>query len=252
MLTRSFIMLPGVGLNTELKYWRMGIGSWEDFLQWDEVPGLKGDRKITSDALVEEALDRFKKNDLRYFNGFFKPGDNWRLWDDFGSRAVFLDIETLGTRRESPITVVGIHDGSKFDAAVRGFNLDGNEIKRMLKDASMIVTFNGTTFDLPMIDAQFPGSLPDIPHLDLRFVARRCGFMGGLKSIEIQMGIKRPKDVAGMSGEDAVRLWKIYERDDNRNALKLILRYNREDIVNMIPMTEILATSLRERTLERI
>lgn len=252
MLTRSFIMLPGVGLNTERKYWRMGIGNWDDFLQRDEVPGLKSDRKRSSDLLVEDALQHFRERDLTYFNGFFKPGDSWRLWDDFGKGAVFLDIETLGTRRESPITVVGIHDGNKFSAAVRGFNLDGEEIRNMLRDASMIVTFNGTTFDLPMIESQYPGSLPDVPHLDLRFVARKCGFMGGLKSIEIQMGIKRPREVAGMSGEDAVRLWKAYERDDNRNALKLILRYNREDIVNMIPMTNILAKALRERTLERI
>jgi len=252
MLTRSFIMLSGVGPSTELKFWRRGIRDWSDFLDMNEVPGLKEEGKRSSDLLVNEALKRYKERDLPYFNGFFKPGDNWRMWDDFGERAVFLDIETLGTRRESPITVVGIHDGKRFSAAVRGFNLDTEEIRNMLKDASMIVTFNGATFDLPMIRSQYPGSLPDVPHLDLRFIARKCGFVGGLKSIEIQMGIKRPQEVAGMSGEDAVRLWKSYERGGNRNALKLILKYNREDIVNMIPMTNTLVRSLRERTLDRI
>ncbi len=116
----------------------------------------------------------------------------------------------------------------------------------------MIVTFNGASFDLPMIEHQYPGSVPSIPHLDLRFLARRCGLSGGLKNIEIQMGIKRPDDVLGMSGEDAVRLWRTYERDSNRNALKLLLKYNMEDIVNLEQMSEVLIQEIRRREFNEI
>ncbi len=64
------------------------------------------------------------------------------------------------------------------------------------------------------------------------------------------MGISRPDDVKGMSGEDAVRLWRLFERRSNRNALKLLLKYNREDIVNLRPLTEMLVEESRRRLFE--
>jgi uncharacterized protein YprB with RNaseH-like and TPR domain len=238
MLRRSFIFLPGVGETTEKRIWTDHVLDWTDFLDRDKAGPLKGERKWKADRKIEEALEMAETRNLEYFSGLFRTGDNWRLWEEFGQNAVFLDIETMGTRRYSPITVVGLHDGSEFKALVRGKDLTAEAVKKALKDASMIVTFNGATFDLPMIEGRFPGTIPKVPHLDLRFLARKCGFSGGLKSIEINMGITRPEDVKGMSGEDAVRLWRVYERDGNRNALKLLLKYNMEDIMNLRPMTE--------------
>jgi len=250
MLKRSFIMIPGIGENTERKLWLKDIETWEKFLETDNIPGLGADRKRIGDHLLVVTMDKLRRSQLDYFCDLFRPRDAWRLWSEFGHSAVYLDIETLGTRRNSPITVVGVHDGKRFDAAVRGFNLNHDKIRKMLEGASMIVTFNGTTFDLPLLEHQYPGSIPKIPHLDLRFAARRIGLRGGLKSIEIQSGIARPNDVAGMSGEDAVRLWRIYQRRNNRNALKLILKYNKEDIVNLIPLTRLIVDELERRTLQ--
>ena len=249
MLKRSFIMIPGIGERTERNLWANDIRTWEMFLETDEIPGMGTNRKRMGDRLLNEGLNKLEAWELAYFSNLFKPRDAWRLWSEFGKRAVYLDIETLGTRRDSPITVVGVHDGYRFDASVRGFNLNRDRIRKMLDGTSMIVTFNGTTFDLPLIEHQFPGSLPKIPHLDLRFAAGLIGLRGGLKSIEIQCGISRPDDVAGMSGEDAVRLWRVYERGNNRNALKLILKYNKEDIVNLIPLTRLIVDELERRTL---
>jgi uncharacterized protein YprB with RNaseH-like and TPR domain len=248
MLKRSFIMIPGIGERTEMNLWKYGIDSWERFVEKDHLPGMGPSRKRTADEMLDSASRSLRRGDLGFFSDLFKPRDTWRYWSEFGDGARFLDIETLGTRRNSPITVVGVHNGEKFDAAVRGFNLDGDKIRDMMKGAKMIVTFNGTTFDLPMIREQYPGSLPEVPHMDLRFVARRIGLTGGLKSIELSTGIKRPKDVAGMSGEDAVRLWRLFENGHNRNVLKLILKYNREDIINLIPLAERIVGELEKRT----
>jgi hypothetical protein len=46
------------------------------------------------------------------------------------------------------------------------------------------------------------------------------------------LGISRSEGTAGLSGFDAVRLWREYERGNNR-SLDLLLEYNREDIVNL-------------------
>jgi len=249
MLKRSYIFLPGIGMSTERSIWDCGIVDWQDFLESDVAGPLKGFRKKRSDERIEEAQTHLGSGNLAFFKDLFRPGDNWRLWEEFGEGAVFLDIETTGTRRYSPITVVGLYDGREYRALVRGKDLSMDNIREVLKDATMLVTFNGATFDLPMIEARYPGSLPAVPHLDLRFLAGKCGLSGGLKKIEISMGISRPEDVRGMSGEDAVRLWKLHERDRNRNALKLLLKYNMEDILNLEPLTEELVGRITKETI---
>ncbi len=238
MLQKSFIFLPGIGATNERRIWEAGVSDWQDFMDRKTAGPIKGERKTRADLGIRNAAFHLEERDLEFFSRLFRTGDNWRLWEEFSEGAVFLDIETTGTRRYCPITVVGLYDGSEFSALVRGKDLNGKAVKEALKDATMIVTFNGATFDLPMIEGRFPGSIPKVPHLDLRFLARKCGYSGGLKSLEVKMGISRPEDVKGMSGEDAVRLWKLYERDGNRNALKLLLKYNMEDILNLGPMTK--------------
>lgn len=250
MLKRSFIFIPGIGPKTEKTLWSKGISDWEAFLSRDRIPPLGQTRKEEGDRKILEAADHLEKRDLRFFSKMFRPGDSWRLWSTFRENVRYLDIETTGTRRDSPITVVGVWDGIRYDAAVRGFNLTTEKIQSMLKGATMIVTFNGSAFDLPLLEHQFPGSVEPRPHMDLRFVAYRAGFGGGLKSLEVTFGIERPDEVKGMSGEDAVRLWNNYVRDGNRNALKLILKYNREDIVNLQTISREIVDFLELHTME--
>lgn len=247
VLRNSFIFLPSVGERTESRIWECGIKHWDDFLNTEIAGPIKGSRKIEYDSFIETVQDKLDHKDRSFFSTLFKPADTWRLWDDFSENAVYLDIETMGTRRFHPITVIGAWDGEQYKALIRGKDLDGPSISRLLEDASMIVTFNGRTFDVPMIEAKFPGSIPDVPHLDLRFLGSRCGYRGGLKSLEISLGLSRPEDVKGMSGEDAVRLWHLFDRDGNRNALKLLLKYNMEDIVNLHPIAEVLIDEMKKK-----
>lgn len=246
-LRRSFIFLPRIGSATEKRIWKSGIPDWDTFLEADKAGPLKGNRKVELDDLLMETISKLEKRDLKHFSSLFNGCESWRLWNTFDERAVFLDIETTGTRRYSPITVVGVYDGKEYRTAVRGKDLSNERIRDILSGASMIVTFNGASFDIPMIEHQYPGSVPEVPHLDLRFLARKCGLAGGLKKIEIMTGISRPDDVKGMSGEDAVRLWRSYERGSNRNALKLLLKYNLEDIRNLQPLAEMLVEEARRR-----
>ncbi|MDG6225615.1 MAG: ribonuclease H-like domain-containing protein [Candidatus Thermoplasmatota archaeon] len=251
MLRKSFIFIPGIGYRTERELWKNDIITWDDFLKRDRAPMISKDKKCRCDSILTEASNRLGSGDLGYFSRLFKQGESWRLFSTFGSRARYLDIETTGTRRDSPITVVGVWDGVRYDAAVRGFNLSTEKIRDMLQGANLIVTFNGSTFDLPLLRHQFPGSVPEIPHMDLRFVALKSGFRGGLKDLELNFGIRRPREVQGMSGEDAVRLWNIYEKDHNHQALKLILKYNREDIVNLKTISHEIVETLTNRVMHR-
>ena len=60
---------------------------------------------------------------------------------------------------------------------------------------------------------------------------------GGLKIVEQKLGIhRRLKDIDGFM---AVRLWWDYVNTKNESALKTLLDYNKEDVVNL--------TALRNR-----
>ena len=71
----------------------------------------------------------------------------------------------------------------------------------------LLVTFNGTSFDLPVLLASIQGLPLDQPHVDLCLLGRQLGYRGGLKAIEHQLGIRRRADLCGMSGADAGQLW---------------------------------------------
>ncbi len=50
-----------------------------------------------------------------------------------------------------------------------------------------------------------------------------------------------------MNGYDAVLLWRRWLRGDSR-ALELLLQYNREDTVNLLPLAERIYKLLRAST----
>lgn len=95
----------------------------------------------------------------------------------------------------------------------------------------MIVTFNGSCFDLPFISSKL-GIQFDQLHLDLRFAFRRLGITGGLKHIETAFGLERSRETKGLDGFDAVRLWYKYV-DGDYTALDLLKKYNQEDIIGL-------------------
>jgi uncharacterized protein YprB with RNaseH-like and TPR domain len=51
------------------------------------------------------------------------------------------------------------------------------------------------------------------------------------------MGISRDTDIEGMDGFEAVMLWERY-RQGSREALDLLLQYNKADIVNLKELME--------------
>ncbi len=234
MLKRTFIHLPGVGSRTEAHFWRQGLLSWEDFLAAQQVRGLSRERLVRLRASLHESLAHLENP--AYFAPRLPAQDHWRLFRQFRPRAAYLDIETTGIYWPGLlVTVVGLYDGASFRQFVQGYNLE--EFPQALEDLDLLITYNGTQFDLPVLKAYFPRlSLPPL-HLDLRFILARLGFRGGLKGIEPQFGIQRPPEVEGLDGYAAVLLWERYGRGD-RTALDLLLEYNRQDVVNLEVLME--------------
>jgi len=132
--------------------------------------------------------------------------------------------------------MVGIHRNGRTTTLVNGVDLDGDSLSEALKGTKLLVTFNGRSFDIPLLDFNFPFSVPRVPHFDLRHGCARIGLRGGLKRIERVLGIARPQEVDYVTGEQAAYLWKLWERKGNENALGLLCRYNEEDTKNLEPL----------------
>jgi uncharacterized protein YprB with RNaseH-like and TPR domain len=243
MLKRTFIHLPGVGPRREAHIWRQGLSTWEDFLAAKRIRGLSRERLGGLKGELQRSLAHLE--DAAYFARRLRAGEHWRLFSHFRPRAAYLDIETTGTDWPGLwVTVVGLYDGRNLRQFVQGYNLD--KFPQMLREFDLLVTFNGTQFDLPVLQAYFPQlSLPPA-HVDLRFLMARLGFKGGLKKIEPRFGIHRPDEVDGMDGYMAVLLWERYQRGD-KSALDLLLTYNREDVVNLEVLMDAAFRMERER-----
>ena len=171
----------------------------------------------------------------------------WRVFDSFKAKAVYLDIETSGGYQGvDEITVIGIYDGHTVQTFVNGINLDDFEIA--IAEYELVITFNGSSFDLPIIRKWFPSiSLPD-GHIDLRFFLNKLGFKGGLKKIEKDFGLCRDSGIDGVDGYEAILLWNAYQRGD-KTALDTLIQYNSADIVNLKPLMEIGYNEMKERLL---
>jgi len=160
------------------------------------------------------------------------------LYDESKGQAACLDIETDGLGAGARVTVVGIYRDGRSTILVRGQDLTRENLAASLRGAQLLITFNGSSFDLPMLEREFPFLIPRVPHFDLRHGCARVGYHGGLKSIEKQMGMRRGQELEYVTGEQAVYLWYAWERRGNVNALNLLKRYNEEDTKNLAPIAE--------------
>ncbi|MBI0584217.1 MAG: ribonuclease H-like domain-containing protein [Methanomassiliicoccus sp.] len=247
MIRRTFQILPSIGGGKERNLWKSGVGDWDEFRGQAKVKGISLERKNGLDLALDRADTFLERGRTDYFCKILPTVEHWRLYDRFRADTAFLDIETDGRSSYANITVVGIHRNGESTALVRGQDLTAAALKQALDGAKMLVTFNGSSFDLPILEYHYPLSVPRVPHFDLRHACRRVGLEGGLKSIEKQMGMCRAREVEYVTGEEAVYLWRAWERSGSKNALKLLKRYNEEDTVNLLPIAEHVYETLKNR-----
>ena len=153
----------------------------------------------------------------------------------------FLDIETTGlSPLYSEITVIGIHickgEETSFVQLV-GRDITPESILEALDGVQIIHTYNGSRFDLPFINSKLGINLEKIcSHRDLMYDCWKNNLRGGFKSVERQLGIDR--NLQGINGYDAVRLWWRYIDAFDMDALNTLLQYNKEDVLNLKVLKE--------------
>lgn len=247
MIKNSFIFLDRVGRTTEHRIWQSGIKHWNDFINEKTIRGIGLKRKPHYDRQLKQASRALHEYDSSHFHSILPNSEMWRLYNHFKDDAVYLDIETTGYHGD--ITVLGLYDGSQTMMFVRNRNLDKYMVKKALNNYKILLTFNGGSFDLPVIKKYFGDIIPKIPHIDLRHVCSKVGLNGGLKRIEKLLKIKRDDDVADVTGEDAVYLWRKYKITGDEQYLDMLCKYNEEDIVNLEPLAKQSIEQLKSHTM---
>jgi uncharacterized protein YprB with RNaseH-like and TPR domain len=156
----------------------------------------------------------------------------------------YLDIETAW---DQSITVIGIYRRGLGTVQLIAPEITAEAFAAALHGVETIFTFNGARFDLPVIAAVLgEESIAPYRHRDLMHDCSRKKIKGGLKAIERRFGIHR--DTEGVDGVQAMRLWAHHQSGHKRcvadiddpfsserccEALDLLLRYNKEDCVNL-------------------
>jgi len=246
MLRNTFIHLPGIGSHRERLLWRQGILDWDRFLAAAESRLLPQRVYEAAVPLVRQSVDAVAAGDAGFFAALLPSRETWRLYPEFGGRALFLDIETTGlSAHYDEVTMIGGLGGGRLALFVNGINLD--QFPAYIAQFPLLVTFNGSQFDVPFLRAHFPGVRLDQAHVDLRFVLRALGYRGGLKAVERSLGLTRPAAIQGVDGFQAVQLWHRWRRGERAALMKLAL-YNLTDVVNLVELLQI-AVSLHRRRL---
>ena len=141
----------------------------------------------------------------------------------------YLDIETAF---DGAITVIGLHAEDRGFIQLVGGRICDVALWGALEGIGTVCTYNGSRFDLPVIRRRLGLDLAkEFRSHDLMFDCWRNGLFGGLKRVEEQLGIARRSK--GIDGWDAMRLWSRYEDGGDKEALEILLAYNRDDVLNL-------------------
>lgn len=153
----------------------------------------------------------------------------------------YLDIETTGLYSyHCRITVIGIYFCNAYETGLVQLyneNLTRKNLLEVLKGSDRLFTYNGERFDLPFIRHRLGPDLSSMHlHSDLMHRCHQHMLKGGLKAVLSRLGISR--ETEGLTGWHAVLLWNKYVASGDKEAMDLLLRYNRDDVVNLRDLRE--------------
>lgn len=164
--------------------------------------------------------------------------------------AVFLDTETTGlaggTGTAAFLVGIGYVEGDRFRVR-QYFMRDYHEEAALLRGLAdelrrfrHLVTFNGKTFDIPLLEARYAMNRERYPlanarHFDLLFPARRL-WKARLESCRLQVleaALLRYHRVGDVAGAEIPNIYFDFVRRRDGRAMARVLQHNRLDIVSL-------------------
>ena len=243
-LASNLKLMPGIGLQTEMKLKREGYKTHYDLLNHPNYSkrAEKLIKKIEKNCFINEF--NLRKSLNKYPNSKNITLKSLSSLDPFNLK--FMDIETLGLSN-APIILIGI-------AEIKGKYIESNQylLRKKEEEAALIeaylshideasvhVTYNGAIFDIPFIKNRarryrIDCNLDQV-HFDLIYPARNLwkDILPNCKLTTIEehlFNIKRKDDVPGAYIPD---YYNTYLVTKNIGPLIPIIEHNRMDIVSL-------------------
>jgi uncharacterized protein YprB with RNaseH-like and TPR domain len=149
MLTSTFQHIKGIGKIKEKSLWRKGILSWdeyEDFLA-SNFPLFANLEDFETEKFFELSRKALAQSDLDFFGRYLDRKEHYRIALSFPKDILYLDIETTGLSiYYDDLTMVGWDYQDKYNLYITGDSQD--KLLADLKKAKIIITFNGTLFEV--------------------------------------------------------------------------------------------------------
>jgi uncharacterized protein YprB with RNaseH-like and TPR domain len=170
------------------------------------------------------------------------------------AQAAFLDTETTGlaggTGTAAFLIGLGFVEDDRFRVR-QYFMRDYHEEPALLRGLAddlvrfrHVVTFNGRTFDLPLLESRYRLNreaypLADVAHLDLLPPARRLWKLrlASCRLQALEAGVLDLRRRADVSGEEIPRIYFDYVRRRDGRALMRVLEHNRVDVVSLAALS---------------
>jgi uncharacterized protein YprB with RNaseH-like and TPR domain len=180
------------------------------------------------------------------------------------TRPFFLDTETTGLHGGTgtvPFLLGTAHlrDGGAWTLTQLHLAAPGEErpMLRWLADqltrATVLISFNGKSFDWPLLRARFVMNRlpppPELPHVDLLHCARRV-FRHHLEELTLSSLERRVLDVrrvGDLGGAHIPAAWFDYLRTGRVGTLARVLTHNERDVRSMVDLVHRLTSAWCER-----
>lgn len=164
--------------------------------------------------------------------------------------AVLLDVETTGLGR-GPGTyafLIGLLDHCQGRLRLRQLLMPhpGEEsallerLTRALRGCSLLVTFNGRSFDLPLLQVRYQlqrqlWPLGRVPHLDLIGPARRLFRLrlGGASLARLETGLLGVERQGDIPGHEIPEAYRTFLQTGDPEVLEPVLEHNARDLVSL-------------------
>jgi uncharacterized protein len=228
MIKNTFQVFKGITQRKEKELWNTGIKTWDDFLQKDKIKGISYESKYQLELQIKKCSLKLKENDDSFFLNLLPIKLHYRYYPMIKNELLFVDIESYGHKRRNEITIIGIGNGEDINL-IRGDKTDSSQIKKIFQNNKGIVTYNGRSYDIPILKKRYNIDFSNKFIIDLKHLMNELGYKGGLKVIEEELKIERKLSHKIMNG-DPINLWKAYKATEDSHFIELLAEYVEADV----------------------
>lgn len=161
----------------------------------------------------------------------------WQVIPELRYSMCYVDIETLGLDQDlHQIIAVSVYDGMDVKTYIQGISSTSSlrNVIRLIESKEAIVTWRGTSFDIPFLVSQCKLRMSHI-HFDLSYLCPRVGLKTHLKQVESELQITRG-GLTLIDGSHIGKLWELWLETKDVGYIKILEAYNSLDATNLEPL----------------